>query len=98
MAFLSIHHLPGEPHELLERKRKHMDPVVKAIAPEYGAVFSVTATVEDGLITVNLWDRAEDAARFTARDDVQAAQRESGLPRPDRFERYAGVDVQRYSG
>ncbi len=97
MAFLSIHHLPGDPDELMTRKTRHMDPVVIRIAPAYGAILSVTARADDGLVTVNLWQSAQGASEFTARDEIQAAQRESGLPMPDRFERYNNVQVQQYA-
>lgn len=96
MAFLSIHHLPGDPDELLRRKRAHMDPVVDGLAPRFGALLSVTATAPDGLVTVNLWESAEGAREFTAQDEVQAAQRASELPPPDRFERYDEAVVTRY--
>lgn len=42
MAFLSIHTMEGDPDELLERKRQHMDPVVERLAPGFGALASVT--------------------------------------------------------
>ncbi len=96
MAFLSIHHLAGNPDELLAQKSEHMDPVVNRIAPDYGAILSVTAKVEDGLLTINLWESATGAAEFTARNDIQAAQLVSGLPRPSRFERYDDVRIDRY--
>lgn len=53
MAFLSIHTMEGDPDELLERKRQHMDPVVERLAPGFGALASVTSRTEGGIITVN---------------------------------------------
>jgi hypothetical protein len=98
MAFLSIHTLPGEPDDLLQRKQTYMDPIVGQIAPEYGAIMSITAKGRDGLITVNLWESSEGAQAFTQRPEVQQAQARSGLPRPATFERYTDVYVQEYRG
>jgi hypothetical protein len=36
------------------------------------------------------------AREFSAQDEVIAAQRSSGLPTPDRFERYDNADITRY--
>jgi hypothetical protein len=96
MAFLSIHTLPGDPDDLLQKKQAHMDPIVRQIAPEYGAIMSITAKGPEGLITVNLWESAEGAQTFTQRPEVQQAQKQSGLPRPTTFERYTEVYVDEY--
>lgn len=95
MAFLSIHTMEGDPDELLARKRQHMDPVVERLAPRHGAIWSVTARTGSGIITVNLWQAPEGAARFTQEPEAQQAQRASGLPKPASFERYldAGYTV-----
>jgi heme-degrading monooxygenase HmoA len=86
MAFLSLHTMDGDPDDLLARKRQHMDPVVQRLAPGFGAIWSVTATTGKGIITVNLWDSAEGAARFSQHPEAQHAQRASGLPPPSSFE------------
>ena len=96
MPFLSIHTLSGDPDALLQKKQTAMDPIVRQIAPEYGALLSITAKTADGLITVNLWESAEGAHAFTQRSEVQQAQARSGLPRPATFERYTDVSVETY--
>lgn len=96
MSFLSIHTLPGNPDDLLQKKQEHMDPVVSQIAPEYGAIMSITAKGPEGLITVNLWESAEGAQAFTLRPEVQQAQARSGLPRPTTFERYTDIYIEEY--
>ena len=67
MAFLSVHTMEGDPDDLLARKRQHMDPVVQRLAPSFGAIWSVTARTDKGIITVNLWSTPEGAARFKPR-------------------------------
>jgi hypothetical protein len=47
MTFLSIHKLSGNPDDLLQRKQVHMDPVVRRVAPEFGAI-------HDGYIQLSL--------------------------------------------
>lgn len=73
-----------------------MDPVVSQIAPEYGAITSITARKADGLITINIWESIEGAQAFTQRPEVQQAQSRSGLPQPATFERYTEVYVEDY--
>lgn len=96
MPFLSIHTLPGDTNDLLQKKQKYMDPVISQIAPEYGAIMSITAKGPEGLIIVNLWESAEGAQAFTQQSEVQQAQAHSGLPRPATFERYTEVYVEEY--
>lgn len=96
MAFLSIHTMDGDPDDLLARKRQHMDPVVQRLAPGFGAIWSVTAKTSKGIITVNLWDSPDGAARFSQRPEAQEAQRASGLPPPASFERFTDADYTLY--
>jgi hypothetical protein len=97
MTFLSIHKLSGDANDLLQRKQAHMAPVVSRIAPEFGAILSITAPVSDGIITINLWENAEGSIAFTQHQEVQRARANSGLPMPTTFERYDNVYVDDYS-
>jgi hypothetical protein len=97
MAFLSIHTMEGDPDELLERKRQHMDPVVERLAPGFGALASVTSRTEGGIITVNLWATAEGAAAFSQHPEALQAQQSSGLPRPASFERFPDAEYRFYT-
>lgn len=96
MAYTSIHKLTGDPDDLLHRKRTVMDPVVREVAPDYGAVLSITLKLPDGLMTINVWDSPEQAAAFTQLAEIQAAQRASGLPMPASFERFPKMDMDVY--
>ena len=64
MSYLTIHHLAGDPGELLARKQEVFDPVVEPLARKHGACLSLTAVAEDGLVIVNLWDSPAGAAAF----------------------------------
>jgi hypothetical protein len=97
VAFLSIHTMEGDPDDLLARKQQHMDPVVERLAPQYGAIASVTSSTATGIITVNLWETAEGAADFSQNAEALAAQQASGLPRPATFERFADARYIFYS-
>lgn len=96
MAFASLHTMDGDPDELLTRKRDTMDLVVDRLAPEYGAILSVTARTATGLVVFNLWEDAEGAAAFTQLPEVVEAQAESGLPRPSSFTRFDDAAVRHY--
>lgn len=87
----TIHKLSGDPDDLAARKEAAFDPVVNGLAPEHGAIFTVTARAPDGLIVMNLWDSRSGAESFTRQPEVQAAQKASGLPMPSSFERYDGA-------
>jgi hypothetical protein len=93
MAFLTIHRMEGDPDALLRKKQEKFDPTVKEFAGQHGAVFSVTAKTAQGLVVVNVWQSAEAAIGFAQLPQIQQVQRESGLPMPSSFERYA--DAQR---
>jgi heme-degrading monooxygenase HmoA len=95
-VFFSIHHMTGDPNELLEQKRQSMDPVVERLAPGFGAILSVTVRTDDGITTYNLWDSADGAAAFTQHPEAIEAQKESGLPMPSAFERYDDPHVTFY--
>lgn len=95
MAYVTVHTLDGDPSELLSRKERHFDPIVRRIAPEYGCIASVTTQTQTGLMIVNAWESADQVPAFTAHPEVQAASSAAQLPRPSSFERYeqASVDV-----
>ncbi len=97
MAYVTIHHLEGDPDELLRRKRETFDPIVAEHAGAHGAIFSATARTAHGLVVVNVWESPAAAAGFTQMPEIQRAQRVSALPMPSSFERYpdAQLDVYR---
>ena len=94
MAYLTIHKLTGDPTDLLGRKQARFDPVVNRLAPQYGAISTVTGPTGDGLVIVNLWRERQGAEEFTQHPDVQEAQKASGLPTPSSFERYDGASYK----
>jgi hypothetical protein len=96
MAYLTIHRMDGDRDELLRRKQEGFDPVVREHAGAYGALFSVTARTEQGLIVVNVWKDSEGAATFTQLPEIQAAQARSNLPMPSSFERFLGAQLDAY--
>ena len=95
--FFSTHTMVGDADELLERKRRTMDPVVEQLAPGFGAILSITVRTADGIATYSLWDSAEGAAAFSQHPDAIEAQRASGLPEPAAFERHDAPQVTFYS-
>jgi hypothetical protein len=96
IVFFSMHTMAGDPDELLDRKRRFMDPVAERLAPGFGAICSVTVRNEDGITTYNLWDSAEGAKAFSQHPEAVAANKESGLPMPATFERHDAPEVTFY--
>ncbi len=94
--FLSIHTITGDPDDLLACKRQHMDPITERLAPRHGAILSITSKADDGIVTVNLWQTAESAATFSSEPEALQAQKNSGLPAPTGFQRFAEADVTVY--
>ena len=96
MAYVTIHTLPGAADELLARKQTHFDPVVQRVARGFGALFSVTAPTDDGLLIINVWEDAERVGAFAALPEMQAAQTQAQLPAPSSFQRYPGALLDVY--
>jgi hypothetical protein len=95
--FFSVHKMTGDPDDLMARKERHMDPVAAEHAGGLGALWSVTVPHDDGIVTCNLLESADGAAEFSRLPEAVRAQRESGLPVPSSFERYASPEVTFYS-
>lgn len=94
--FFSVHTMDGDPQALLSAKRAHMDPVVARLAPEHGAIASVTVPTEAGIAVYNIWRDEAGAAAFTQEPEVQEAQQRSGLPAPSSMTRYSDAEVILY--
>lgn len=94
MAYVTVHTLDGDTHALLERKRQYFDPVVRRVAPEFGAIASITAETERGLMVVNVWESADRVPAFTGHPDILAARDAADLPAPSTFDRYASAGVE----
>jgi hypothetical protein len=88
MPYVTIHTLDGNPDELEARKAALFDPAVREVAPAFGAIASVSAKTETGLVIVNVWESAQQAAAFTAHPDIQAARDAARLPTPSSFQRH----------
>lgn len=97
MAYVTIHTLDGNADDLLERKQRNFDPVVRRIAPDFGGIASVTAKTDQGLLIVNVWSSAEKVPAFTKHPDLQAAQATAQLPVPSSFDRYEAAEVELFS-
>ncbi len=93
MAYVTVHTLDGDPQQLLLRKQQHFDPVVRRVAPEFGAIASVTTVTQAGLLVVNVWESPEKVLAFTAHPEIQAAQAAAQLPMPSSFHRYESGSI-----
>ena len=94
--FFSVHTMDGDPQALLAAKRTHMDPVVARLAPQHGAIASVTVPTESGITVYNIWRDTAGAAAFTREPEAQQAQQASGLPMPSSFSPHPDAEVTLY--
>lgn len=88
MPYVTIHTLDGDAEDLWARKEASFDPAVREIAPSFGAIASVCAKTDTGLVIVNVWESAEQVAQFTAHPAMRAARDAAQLPTPSSFHRY----------
>lgn len=93
MAYLTIHHLSGDTATLRARKQDKFDPVIRPLARKHGAILSLTAATDDGLLIVNLWTSPDGAAKLRKETDALDAQQQAQLPLPSQFDNYNDVQV-----
>jgi hypothetical protein len=94
MPYVTIHTLDGDADRLLAKKESEFDPAVRAIAPSYGAIASMSAKTDTGLVIVNVWESAEQVAEFTAHPAIQAAREAAQLPMPSSFQRHESATFE----
>jgi hypothetical protein len=91
--FFSVHTMDGDPQQLLATKRQHMDPVVARLAPQHGAIATITVSTDTGIAVYNIWRSAEGAMEFSREPEAQHAQQASGLPAPSSFTQHPDAEV-----
>jgi hypothetical protein len=91
--FFSVHMMDGDPQQLLATKRQHMDPVVARLAPQHGAIATITVPTDTGIAVYNVWRSAEGAMKFSRESEAQQAQQASGLPAPSSFTPHPDAEV-----
>ena len=96
MAFLTIHHLPGDAATLQARKQDKFDPVIRPLARKHGAILSLTAATDDGLLVINLWETPDGAAKLREEPDALRAQQQAQLPPPSQFNSYHDVQLDEF--
>jgi hypothetical protein len=94
MPYLTIHTLDGDADDLQDRKATLFDPAVREIAPAFGAIASMSAKTETGLVIINVWESADQVASFTAHPDIQAAREAAQLPMPASFQRHESATFE----
>lgn len=94
MPYVTIHTLDGDADDLWARKAASFDPAVRETAPSYGAIASMCAKTETGLVIVNVWESAEQVPQFTAHPAIQAARDTAELPMPSSFQRYESATFE----
>ena len=78
MQRLTIIRTSGDPDELLESKREHIDPVMKRKADQYGLLLHIAARSDDGIVVINLWESEEGSQQAWEDPEVQEAREAAG--------------------
>lgn len=95
---LTILEPKGDPDQLLENKRAHIDPVMQQKGPEYGLISHVTARTSDGLLVINLWESEDGSERAFQDPEVQEARQRAmeagGQGQPPATTHYEVVDYR----
>jgi hypothetical protein len=99
MGRLTIIRATGDPDELLESKREHIDPVMKRKAGDYGHLAHIAARTDDGMIVINLWESAEGSQQAWEDPEIQQAREAAAGARGETsFEHYELEDYRHTSG
>jgi quinol monooxygenase YgiN len=74
MAVLAMVRLKGAPAQLLDAKRRHMDPIAKATFAKHGHQWQVVVQDDSGLIVFNLWEDADGRDLANSEPEMQEAR------------------------
>jgi hypothetical protein len=94
VPYVSIFTVPGDPDELIARKREHMDPVAGRVAPTHGGIAHIAAKTDEGLLIINLWETREGGDSAAQDPEMQAARQAAGMPAPAGRKQYELVDFR----
>jgi hypothetical protein len=92
MPYLTIFELEGDPDELLEVKRRRIDPVAADAARENGGMAHMVAKTPNGLIVLNLWERPEGPERVA--EKVRPIATGVNFPQPSYRREYELVQYE----
>ena len=88
MPVLSMMRMLGDPEDLLQRIREHVEPVTERHALTHGALLNVvTRDGDNGILIVNLWETEEGRHAMAEEPEIREAVAKAGLPAPA-FEGY----------
>ncbi len=92
MSILTIFELRGDPEELFASQEEKVEPIVRPLAAENGAISSTIVRTDEGLMVVNHWESEEGMERVSAavRPQVEAM----GLPVPTNWRQYEVLAVR----
>jgi hypothetical protein len=94
MPVLSMMRMQGDPDDLLQRIKEHVEPVTERLGPQHGALLNIVARDGDsGILIVNLWETEEGRHATAAEPEVRDALTRAGLPAPA-FEGYEVLAIR----
>lgn len=96
MSILTMFELHGDPDELFALQEEKVEPIVRPVATENGAISSITVRTDDGLMVVNHWENEEGMERVSAK--VRPQVEEMGMPAPANWRQYEVLAVRTPGG
>jgi hypothetical protein len=91
MAVVSMMRIPGNADELAG-KVGELDAIGAKLARKHGALASVVAKTDDGILVVNLWEHEEGRHAMAEEPEVREAVQRAGFPEPA----FEGFEVIRH--
>jgi hypothetical protein len=92
MSILTIFELRGDPDELFAAQEEKVEPIVRPLAAENGAISSTIVRTDDGLMVVNHWETMEGMEKVSA--EVRPQVEAIGLPAPTNWRSYEVLAVR----
>jgi hypothetical protein len=92
MSILTMFEIRGDSDELLALQEEKIEPIVRPLASENGAISSTIVRTDDGLMVVNHWENEEGMERVAAEVRPQAVA--AGLPEPTNWRSYEVLAVR----
>jgi hypothetical protein len=94
MPVLSMMRMQGDPDDLLQRIKEHVEPVTERLGPQHGGLLNIVARDGDnGILIVNVWETEEGRHAVADEPEVRNALAQADLPAPA-FEGYEVLTIR----
>jgi hypothetical protein len=92
VAVVSMMRMSGDSDELASKLKEHVAPVGRELGPKHGALGTIVARTDDGIMIVNLWETEEGRQAMSEEPRIREALQVGGFP-PPAFEGYEVIEM-----